>query len=234
MAEIIVPSTVRERLESLGGRRRELWLVVALIAAVVLGSLALWRGDAPAQIAPPAASGAETGAAFATPSAAGTGAAPASGPAAVSSSPAPPEVVLVHVAGAVRRPGLYELPLGARIADAVEVARGPRRRADLDAVNLAESLVDGSKVEVPVVGAAAAPGAVAAPVASPTPTTAIININQADQLALESIPGIGPVTATAILDLRTQIGTFDSVEQLLEVSGIGPVTLENIRPYVTV
>jgi competence protein ComEA len=217
MTEIIVPETWRDRLASSLGRRRESWVVVGLVAAVVLGALVLWQRGAPARIAPPAT-------APAAPAAIGQPATPATG--------AQSEVVLVHVAGAVRRPGLYELHAGARVADAIEAARGPLRRGDLDQLNLAESLSDGQKVEVPLQGRSAAAPPVTAP--SPTPSVAVVDINVADQAALESIPGIGPVTATAILDYRGQIGSFTSVDQLLEVSGIGPVTLEDIRPYVTV
>ena len=145
-------------------------------------------------------------------------------------------VILVHVAGAVHRPGLYEMPEGARIADAIELARGPRPVADLDALNLAEPLVDGQKIDVPKRGqsTASTTSATTAPgVAPPTATTAMVNLNTADQVALEAIPGIGPVTATAIIAYRTEIGQFDSFEQLLEVTGIGPATLESMRPYVT-
>ena len=140
---------------------------------------------------------------------------------------------MVHVAGAVHRPGLYELSAGARVADALRAARGPLRRADVDSLNLAEPVVDGAKVEVPVRGSAA-PGTVPAVVPSASPSVAVVDLNIADAAALETIPGVGPVTAAAILEYRTEIGSFTSVDQLLEVSGIGPVTLENLRPYVTV
>jgi competence protein ComEA len=183
MGEIVVGGTWRERLEALAGKRRDAWIVALVVTAVVLGALVLWRRGNEARVAPPAIVHTEA-TAGATPSAAPLGG---------------PGSLLVHVAGAVRRPGLYELPAGARVADAIDAARGPQRRAELDALTLAEALVDGQKVE-----------------------------------ALESIPGIGPVTAAAILELRAQIGSFTSIEQLIDVSGIGPATLESIRPYVTV
>jgi competence protein ComEA len=131
------------------------------------------------------------------------------------------------VAGAVRRPGLYEFPAGARVADAVETAGGPARRADLDALNLAALLIDGSKIDVPVTGETAT-----LPTASAAPSPATVALNSADQAALETVPGIGPVTALAIIDERDRLGGFDSIEQLLEVDGIGPSTLESIRPYL--
>lgn len=140
------------------------------------------------------------------------------------------EAVFVHVAGAVREPGLYEFPAGARVADAVKSAGGATRRADLDALNLAAVLVDGTKVEVVRLGEPAPATALAAPGEA---GAAAIPLNSADQVALETIPGIGPVTATAILNHRDEIGGFDSLEQLLDVDGIGPATFEAVRSYLT-
>jgi competence protein ComEA len=137
------------------------------------------------------------------------------------------------VAGAVRRPGLYKVASDARVADAVRAAGGPTPRADLDALNLAEPLVDGTKIDVLQRGEVAPPGAGVTPAPEGAAPAALIPLNSADQAALESIPEVGPVTALAILEYRTEIGGFSSIDQLLEVSGIGPATLEAIRPYVT-
>ncbi len=137
-------------------------------------------------------------------------------------------VVLVHVAGAVKSPGLYELPEGSRVADAIEMAGGPLRSADLDALNLAQIVIDGTRIEVLGRGAGkigAAPSAAA--------SSATISLNLADQVTLESVPGIGPVTSAAIIAYRNEIGGFTSLEQLLEVSGIGPLTFESIVPYLS-
>ena len=222
MSDIIVPRTWRDRVESVAGRRRESALLAVVVLAVVAGGVALWSRGAPATIAPPASptsTGPPAGTGPSGEVAAEAGTVPAGG------------ALLVHVAGAVRRPGLYEMPADARVADAVQAAGGPRRRADLDALNLAEPLVDGARIEVVGRGEA-----VAAPVASPAvgaePTT-LVHLNSADQAALESIPEVGPVTAMAILEYRAEIGSFSSIDQLLEVSGVGPATLEAIRPYVT-
>jgi competence protein ComEA len=117
------------------------------------------------------------------------------------------------------------------VADAIEAAGGATRRADLDLLNLAEPLVDGYKVGVLERGAES-PAPPSAPAAPGAPGGAVA-LNSADQAALETIPGIGPVTAAAILAYRDEAGPFSSVEQLLEVSGIGPATLESVRPYVT-
>ena len=223
MPEIVVPSTWRERLEELAGRRRDVWLVVALIVVAALAAFVLKSRGAEPRIAPPAE--------------APEVAAPAAVVSPSGATPTPSgSVILVHVAGAVRRPGLYEMPSGARIADAIDLARGPKPTADLDALNLAEPLVDGQKIDVPrrgeeveVVGASPAPSAGVSPVPG-----GVIDLNTADQVALEMIPGIGPVTAQAIIAYRTEVGSFESIDQLLEVSGIGPATLESMRPYVTI
>ncbi|MBA2313265.1 MAG: helix-hairpin-helix domain-containing protein [Actinobacteria bacterium] len=139
----------------------------------------------------------------------------------------------MHVAGAVRRPGLYEMPPDARVADAVQAAHGPSRAADLDSLNLAEALVDGLKVEVPRKGQTPVTSAVPG-LPSPAPSAGpMVNLNTADQVALETIPEVGPVTAAAILEYREQVGSFTSIEELLEVSGVGPATLEAMRPFVT-
>lgn len=211
MSDIIVPGGWGERLESIMGSKRHTLALVGVVGlAVMIGILAL-GGRAPA-VAPPATH--PMPAAVVTPT-------PAASPA----------VVLVHVSGAVRAPGLYQLPEGARVADAIELAGGPAPKADLDALNLAEPVVDGTKVHVPEMGESPPPAsAIASPTASPAP----IDINAADVTALETIPGIGPAKAAAIVAHREQVGSFDSVDQLLEVQGIGPATLEALRPYVTV
>ena len=223
MNEILGTPTWRERLEELAGRRRDVWLVVALIVVVALGALVLRARSARPVIAPPA----EAQTAYPV---------PAVSPGVTMTPATSGTTILVHVAGAVRRPGLYEMTAGARIADAIDLAKGPRPTADLGALNLAEPLVDGQKIEVPRRGEETEVTGPTAPVpTSPTSpmVSGAVNINTADQMALEAIPGIGPVTAQAIIAYRTEIGSFSSIEQLLEVSGIGPATLESMRPYVT-
>ena len=138
--------------------------------------------------------------------------------------------IVVHVAGAVRSPGVYELAPGARVADAIEAAGGARPRADLSLLNLAELVRDGMQILVGARGTAAAPAA--QPVSSPG--APIVDLNAADQAALETIPGIGPVKAAAILGHRSEIGAFTSFDELLEVTGIGPATFESIRPYIAI
>ena len=238
MPEIIVAETSwRERLDALVGRRRDTLLAGALFACVVVGALVLWARGRPAEVAPPATSPAAATVAATYP-APGAGVLPGSIPSAdvvpeALASPAT-DVLYVHVDGAVRKPGLYEVPVGARVADAIEAAGGPTLKADLGAVNLAELLTDGQKLDVPRVGEEAAPVAVASPGApSATPGGAVVDVNSADQAMLETIPDVGPVTAAAIIAYRDEVGGFTSIEELLEVDGIGPATLESIRPHVT-
>jgi competence protein ComEA len=135
--------------------------------------------------------------------------------------------LLVHVVGAVRRPGLYRLRDGARIADAVARAGGAARTADLALLNLAAPLADGTQVVVPRRQAAVAAGG-AAPEAAPGP----VHLNTATLEQLDALPGVGPATAQAILDYRQENGAFSSVDELDAVPGIGPARLEQLRELV--
>jgi competence protein ComEA len=147
-------------------------------------------------------------------------------------SPSTGEVVIVDVAGKVRRPGIVTLPVGSRVVDALEAAGGARAGVDLADLNLARVLVDGEQLLVGVTPAIA-PSSAATATASPS-TGALVNINTADQATLETLPGVGPVTAQAIMDWRTENGAFTTVDELLEVDGIGEVTLAELRDLVTV
>jgi competence protein ComEA len=215
MAEIIVDGGVRRRLEDLVGRRRDVRLVVLLVMIVGVVALLLWMRGAPAKIAPPATSGAP----FAP----------------TAETPTPEGGVVVHVGGAVKRAGIFELEPGARVADALELAV-TRPNADLNALNLAELVVDGAKIDVPRRGEAVESAAGTSPSTSTSTetTSAVVNVNTADEALLDTIPEVGPATAQAIIEYRTQIGSFTSVEQLIDVTGIGPATLEAMRPFVTV
>jgi competence protein ComEA len=131
----------------------------------------------------------------------------------------------VDVTGAVRRPGLYRLPDGSRVADALERAGGPTRKAFLEAVNLAAPLADGQQVLVP---RKAAIGGAAPTEASTGP----VSLSAATVEQLDTLPGVGPVTAQKILDYRAAHGAFRSVEELDAVPGIGPATVEELRELV--
>ena len=139
--------------------------------------------------------------------------------------------IIVDVAGWVRHPGVYEFTSGQRVIDAVNRAGGPKKGADLTALNLAAPLTDGTQIVVPQTGAAV-PGSTTT--GGTTAGAALININTASETELETLSGVGPVTAAAIIDYRTQNGPFATVDDLVDVSGIGPATLEQIRPFVTV
>lgn len=138
----------------------------------------------------------------------------------------------VDVAGRVRRPGIAVLPAGSRVVDALEAAGGARSGVDLTALNLARPLVDGEQIVVGV----PAPAGVAASVGAPGGDAAgpLVNLNTADETTLETLPGVGPVTAAAIVGWRTEHGGFTAVEELLEVDGIGDATLAEIAPHVTI
>jgi competence protein ComEA len=140
----------------------------------------------------------------------------------------------VDVVGAVVAPGLYRLDDGSRVADAVALAGGTTRKANLSAVNLAAPLVDGTQVVVPRKGDAVAPPPVAGAEAtgSADASSGPIHLNTASLDELEEIPGVGPVTAQRIVDFREQNGPFRSVDELDAVSGIGPKRLEQMRDLV--
>ncbi|MDO8588044.1 MAG: helix-hairpin-helix domain-containing protein [Armatimonadota bacterium] len=171
-------------------------------------------------------------------------------------SPANPDVsILVHVAGRVKFPNVYRVPPGSRVIDAVKAAGGSLSDANLDAVNLAARIKDGDKILIPSRNVPRAPvlpmasgralsfGPSAAPTAAGSvesassgklavPGQGFVNINTADSSELQRLPGVGPSTAQKIIDYRTQIGSFSSIDQLLEVKGIGSKKIEKIRPFV--
>lgn len=143
---------------------------------------------------------------------------------------AAPDIV-VDVVGRVRKPGIAVLDAGSRVVDALRAAGGVRNGARPSGLNLARPLVDGEQI---VVGRAGVPPAAsAAPSVAGSTLGAPVNLNTADAAALDTLPGVGPVTAAAILEWREQHGGFTAVEELLEVSGIGEATLAEIAPHVT-
>lgn len=149
------------------------------------------------------------------------------------STDAPTGELYVHVLGAVEKPGLYVLDLDARLVDALAAAGGTTDQADLTAVNLARVLDDGEQIVVPAVGAIAeAPGA--APPGAAPPGDARIDLNAADQAALETLPRIGPALAGQIIAWREENGRFQSVDDLLAVPGIGEKLLAGVREGVRV
>ena len=145
----------------------------------------------------------------------------------VEAEPADAAEVIVHVAGAVRQPGLYTLEEGSRIDDAIARAGGPTGKAVLDAVNLAAPVADGQQVVVPARG-----GSGGQPAADGPATGGRVHLNTATLEQLDALPGVGPVTAQKILDYREERGAFQSVDELDAVPGIGPARLEELRELV--
>lgn len=222
-----MPPTWRERLDALLARNRAPSLVTMVASALVLvvfgggGYLLLRSPAAPPELTLPLA---------------GTSAEP-SGP----TTTAPPEQVVVDAAGAVVHPGLYRLPAGSRVADLVDAAGGLTAEADLDRLNLAAPLEDGHRIYVPRVGEPeppvvddSGPGSGGdATGTGPTPDDPV-DLNTATLADLDELPGIGPATAEAIIHYRDDHGPFSTVDQLLEVPGIGDVKLAAIRDLVGV
>lgn len=163
----------------------------------------------------------------------------------VSETPTP-SAIAVYVTGEVENPGVYDLPSDSRARDALDAAGGAAPDADLERVNLAKRLSDGEHIRVPERGASPAPGADAATPRQPRPAppppaenaqapadyAGKIDVNAADAAALESLPGIGPSRARAIIEHRQANGPFASVDDLTEVRGIGEGILESIRDLV--
>jgi len=208
--ELLRPEPRRDWRARLGDLRAQLPLSTAGLVAASLGAVAaiglgvvgfrLLRSPPPAELSLPRA----------TP------------PAEVSPTTAVQGPVVVYVAGAVVRPGVYPVGTGARVADAVGAAGGTTPDADLDPLNLAARLSDGDRVFVPHRGQA------------PPPPSGPVTLNTATADQLEALSGVGPATAHAIITWREQHGRFRSVQDLLQVRGIGPAKLESLRDQVTV
>jgi competence protein ComEA len=141
--------------------------------------------------------------------------------------------VVVHVSGAVVSPGVYSLPHGSRVNDAILLAV-PLDEADLDALNLAALISDGQKIAVPKIGEVLSDISLQTTEGVSVTGRGKVNLNTASSAELETLPGIGPATAQKIIDYRTQHGAFNSVEDLNNVSGIGPKKFEDIKDLVSV
>jgi competence protein ComEA len=208
--------SVRERLSALS--RTELVGLVAIVA-ITLGGAGLWyMRSLPKPVELSAA-------------APGGGAVTSASP---TETPAP---IIVDVAGKVRKPGVYEFAEGDRIVDAIQAAGGATAKGDLQALNLAAPVQDGAQVlvpaKVPQTGVAPEPATGTAPPGAGSGGT-LININTASATELEELDGVGEVIAQAIVDYRTENGPFATVDDLEDVSGIGPSILESVRDSVTV
>jgi competence protein ComEA len=185
--------------------------LIAAAAALVVGAVVFvgWRSSAP----PPE---------LTLPRATPAGVAP------TSSTPA----ATAHAAGAIAQPGVYKLPPGARVTDLLDAAGGPLGDADLDQLNLAAPVGDGERIYVPRRGEAPPPAAGAG--AAGAVASGPVDLNRATAEQLDGLPGVGPATAKAIIDHRTRNGRFRTVDDLLEVRGIGDAKLEALRDLVKV
>ncbi|RBQ14807.1 ComEA family DNA-binding protein [Spongiactinospora rosea] len=199
-------------------------LLLLGLGAALAGGFYLWRSQPVAEPLPPLPTGAVRPVAL------------PSSP--VSRSPAAAEVT-VHVAGKVRRPGVFTLPDGSRVEDAVAAAGGPKRGVATDSINLARRLMDGEQIIVGGPPVAHAPAQVPAPDAPGVPREsglpgALIDLNTATVEQLDVLPGVGEVLARRIVDYRTANGGFRTVDQLQEVSGIGDSKFADIKDKVRV
>ncbi len=224
-----LPPTVR-RFGPFGPVHLAVIAVVGVVGLLVAG-WAVLRAQ-PVSLATPVTQGSPTGSAPAAPAGTPTGAATPS---------ADPVMIMVHVIGAVRKPGVVSLPERARVADAIERAGGLTRDADPDRLNLAQLLGDGQQIVIGTKGepagevrdgSAGQPGS-----AGPDPPGSVggkLDLNTATQAQLEELPGVGPVTAGKIIAWRQHHGRFSRVEELQEVDGIGPKTFAELAPHVRV
>ncbi len=226
---------------------------LAGLVVVVIAGIVVFRERPMGQPVPPIAAAAPTVAASSPEVARQRGVVATAVVGSVSASPTPADAeqprtdLVVSVVGLVQHAGLVRLPTGARVADALAAAGGTRPGADTSGLNLAQRLLDGDQVMVgpagpntgppyrgsTTIGAAGNPPSRSAPDGSSKPA-AKVDLNSASEAQLDALPGVGPVTAAAIVTWRTTNGRFDSVDQLGEVDGIGPVRLARLRDLVIV
>jgi competence protein ComEA len=221
------------------------WQVMAASAAAPEADLPRASGPTDTSMAAPAAAAPDPAAApgsTASPSGVPEAGAVASTAAAGAPGGVSSGEVVVHVVGAVAAPGVQRLPAGARVTDAIEAAGGATADADLARVNLAATVTDGIQIVVPRPGEMVAPAAPVAPAGgsgsagtsgAPDGGTPV-NVNTAGAVELEELPGVGPATAAAIIAHRDEFGPFATVDQLIDVRGIGEVKLEQLRARATV
>lgn len=210
--------------------------VAALVAALATGAWVLsQRPRALALSATPSVPGATSPSGTNGPRPAGSAASSGPAPSAGSVASSPTEVV-VDVAGKVRHPGLHRLPPGSRVDDAIRAAGGALPGVSLNSLNLAAKVVDGQQIAVGVTPAPDAGGVAGAGPSgggSPGGSAGPVDLNTASLEQLEALPGVGPVLAQNILDWRAAHGRFNSVDQLTDVTGIGPAKSATLRPLVT-
>jgi competence protein ComEA len=221
---VLPPDGPRDRMRAvLAGAGRQRVAVALLALAALLGAGTVWARAAPRLAGPPAGQDIAAPADQTLPRVAADPPSAATGP---------PGRVAVHVAGRVRRPGLVRLPAGSRVHDAIRAAGGVTAGGDLDAVNLARRLTDGEQVRIPGPGDPPLPSLPGTP-AGPSSPSAPLDLNTATVEQLDTLPGVGEVTAGRIVAYRSA-HPFTSVDELLEVPGIGQRRFEQLKDLVTV
>ena len=140
--------------------------------------------------------------------------------------------IIIHITGAVPRPGVYALPQGARVQDAISAAGGFLAEAEKSGINLARPLEDGEQLDIPFVDGFSP--VIPTPVETFIPSSDLININTASVDELDTLPGIGPTTALKIVEYRDTNGPFLNIEDIVNVSGVGPTTYDRIKDLITV
>lgn len=221
----MIGEPLHDRVADLGRREVTGILVVGLLVVAAAGLWYVRSLPRPIRVEAGAQLGSPGSPASAAP---GTTAAEGSSP-----SPAPVQMV-VHVAGWVHRPGVYRFLQGDRVVDAVEAAGGARAGADLTTLNMAALLADGQQVLVGRRGGAGGIVSGTSTDGSGTGPGGLVNVNVATLEELEALPGIGPALGQRIIDHREEHGPFHVVDDLMNVSGIGEKTMEDLRPLVTV
>jgi competence protein ComEA len=228
-------ATLRRLLDDAGPVPRRVAVVAGAAAVVVVLAALAWLAVRPIG----AKEGEGDAAMFAGPAVTVPGA--IGGPATAATTPTTAAGIVVHAAGAVRQPGLYRLGRDARVADLLDAAGGPTLETDLDRLNLAAPLADGQRLYVPRKGEVSPPavgpdgGATGGGAGSGAPeATGPLDLNTATAEQLDTLPGVGPATAAAIVSHRERNGPFATVDGLLDVRGIGPAKLEALRDLVTV
>ena len=233
---VLPPDGPRARVRAvLAGAGRQRVAVALLVLLALVGAGVVWARATPRPAGPPGGQDAAAPADQTLPRAApdtsaGAGSPAGTGPTA-GAGPGASGQVAVHVAGRVRHPGLVRLPAGSRVQDAITAAGGVSSGADLDAVNLARRLTDGEQVRVPGPGDPAPPPPDAA--AGPATPSAPLDLNTATVEQLDTLPGVGEVTAGRIVAYRSA-HPFTTVDELLEVPGIGQRRFEQLKDLVTV
>ena len=233
---VLPPDGPRARVRAvLAGAGRQRVAVALLVLLALVGAGVVWARATPRPAGPPGGQDAAAPADQTLPRAApdtsaGAGSPAGTGPTA-GAGPGASGQVAVHVAGRVRHPGLVRLPAGSRVQDAITAAGGVTSGADLDAVNLARRLTDGEQVRVPGPGDPAPPPPDAA--AGPATPSAPLDLNTATVEQLDTLPGVGEVTAGRIVAYRSA-HPFTTVDELLEVPGIGQRRFEQLKDLVTV